>query len=310
MARVQGRRLPLSQLQRVKEARSRKLGVVIAPGVEAPTPIERWYRAQLQAHVNAMRDDIEKELFPMLLQDNYVLQTADSKVARLLFKNRDGFMDNLARMIDRMRKRWDVADARARELAGQFVGKIDKDTQAKIEKIVGNAMGVDLVKVLRNEGLTSVVEAGIVANVQLIKSIPREYLDKVQMIITQEGTKGQSSKSLIKQIQEVYPVTTRKARTIARDQTAKLNGDISRQRQVAAGIRGYRWRTVGDNAVRESHKERNGKFFAWSPSDVGKKLENGEIMRDPEADDIGHPGEDYNCRCYAEPVIELDTILQ
>lgn len=308
MARVQGRRLPLSQLGRIKEARARKLGVVIAPGVPPSTPIERWYRVQLQQHVDAMRADIEKELYPMLSQDTLKLQVVDSK--HLVFKNEDGFIQNLTRMIDRMRSRWDIADRQARALAGEFVGKVDKDTQAKIEKIVGNAMGVDLAKLMSSEGITSVIEAGIAANVQLIKSIPSSYLDKIQMIITQEGTKGRSGNSLIKQIQEVYPVTTRKARTIARDQTAKLNGDISRQRQVAAGIRGYRWRTVGDNAVRESHKERNGKYFAWLPEDVGKKLENGEVMRDPEADDIGNPGDDYNCRCYAEPVIELDTILQ
>ncbi len=46
----------------------------------------------------------------------------------------------------------------------------------------------------------------------------------------------------------------------------------------------YIWRTRGDPQVRPSHIENNGKLFAWD--------------NPPET---GHPGEDYGCRCTAEP---------
>ncbi|MDD9901481.1 MAG: phage minor head protein [Alphaproteobacteria bacterium] len=47
----------------------------------------------------------------------------------------------------------------------------------------------------------------------------------------------------------------------------------------------YIWRTQDDGKVRGSHAANNGKVFAWNtrPS-------------------MGHPGEDFNCRCWAEPV--------
>ena len=307
MNKIRGRVSPLSRTHKLQEARLRRLGTTIAKGVHASSAIEKWYYDQLMQHIRGMRDDIEHTLFPQLRADSLQLQVIDSK---FVFKNQDGFIDNFLAGLSELRERWDLADMQARALAAAVVGKVDKTTQGAIEKIVGDAMGVDLVKILSTEGLTNIIDAGIAANVQLITSIPRNYLDKVQMIITQEGTKGRSGNSLIKQIQDVYPVTENRARMIARDQTAKLNGDISRQRQVSAGIRGYRWRTVGDNAVRESHKERNGKFYAWNPEDVGKRLEDGSVMLDPEAEDIGHPGEDYQCRCIAEPVIELDLLLQ
>ncbi len=306
MNRIRGRVSPLSQTHKLKEARLRKLGTVIAKGVHASTAIENWYFDQLMQHINGMREDIESTLFPQLRADTLQLQVVDSK---FVFKNQDGFIDNFLAGLGKLRARWDLADKQARTLADAVVGRVDKTTQSAIEKIVGDAMGVDIVKMLSTEGLTDIIDAGIAANVQLITSIPREYLDKVQMVITQEGTKGRSGNSLIKQIQDIYPVTKDRARFIARDQTSKLNGDISRHRQVAAGIRGYRWRTVGDNAVRESHKERNGKFYAWNPEDVGKKLEDGSVMLDPEAEDIGHPGDDYQCRCIAEAVLELDRLL-
>ena len=46
----------------------------------------------------------------------------------------------------------------------------------------------------------------------------------------------------------------------------------------------YIWRTVGDDKVREAHAERDGCIFSWDDAPEG-----------------GHPGEDYNCRCTAEP---------
>jgi len=47
----------------------------------------------------------------------------------------------------------------------------------------------------------------------------------------------------------------------------------------------YIWRTVQDDKVRSSHAARAGETFSWTNPPEG-----------------GHPGEDYNCRCWAEPV--------
>ncbi len=52
----------------------------------------------------------------------------------------------------------------------------------------------------------------------------------------------------------------------------------------------YIWRTQGDDKVRASHAANNGKIFAWD--------------NPPET---GHPGEDYNCRCTAEPYVQGST---
>lgn len=46
----------------------------------------------------------------------------------------------------------------------------------------------------------------------------------------------------------------------------------------------YIWRTTGDDKVRATHAANNGKIFTWN---------------NPPA--TGHPGEDYGCRCVAEP---------
>lgn len=48
----------------------------------------------------------------------------------------------------------------------------------------------------------------------------------------------------------------------------------------------YIWRTRGDNKVRAAHAANNGKVFAWDNPPP-----------------TGHPGEDYGCRCTAEPYV-------
>lgn len=49
----------------------------------------------------------------------------------------------------------------------------------------------------------------------------------------------------------------------------------------------YVWRTQSDNLVRWEHIVKNGRIFKWDDPPAG-----------------GHPGQDYGCRCWAEPLDE------
>ena len=62
-------------------------------------------------------------------------------------------------------------------------------------------------------------------------------------------------------------------------------GAIYGLRQRALGIESYVWRTQGDDKVRDGHAARAGRRFLWDDAPEG-----------------GHPGQDHNCRCIAEPV--------
>jgi len=67
----------------------------------------------------------------------------------------------------------------------------------------------------------------------------------------------------------------------------RLSQGLDQKRQQAIGIRKYVWRTRGDAKVRTAHAVNDGKIFEW---------------RNPPA--TGHPGEDFNCRCWAEPSLD------
>jgi SPP1 gp7 family putative phage head morphogenesis protein len=60
------------------------------------------------------------------------------------------------------------------------------------------------------------------------------------------------------------------------------------------GIDKYKWKTVGDHKVRESHVELDGDEIDWdSPPIV-----------DPKTGRTAHAGMDFNCRCQSLPLVE------
>jgi SPP1 gp7 family putative phage head morphogenesis protein len=70
------------------------------------------------------------------------------------------------------------------------------------------------------------------------------------------------------------------------DKTVEALNDETEKQDSSNGQ--YVWRTVQDDHVRTSHRQRDGQTFSWNAPPEG-----------------GHPGEDYNCRCWAVPVKEV-----
>jgi SPP1 gp7 family putative phage head morphogenesis protein len=124
-------------------------------------------------------------------------------------------------------------------------------------------------------------------NTQLITSIPKKYLDQVQDIVLHNFQRGRRAEDFQDEVEERFGVAESRAALIARDQVSKLNGALTQERQESIGIDGYFWRTSEDERVRPTHVAHDGKRFQWE---------------DPPPD-TGHPGEDINCRCHADPDI-------
>lgn len=140
------------------------------------------------------------------------------------------------------------------------------------------------------------IEEWIRQNTDLISTIPNETLAKMKEIVYNGYTSGKTTTKMLKEIQRAYKVSLKHARLIARDQTAKLNGQIQRHQQMDAGITEYIWCTCGDERVRDSHKALDGKKFSWDTPPVNS---DGRAC---------HPGEDYQCRCIGRPVFNNSNL--
>lgn len=125
-------------------------------------------------------------------------------------------------------------------------------------------------------------------NIDLMVKAGRDYAASVKEILDDPSSYDLAPRDLAELIQARGEVSQSRAELIARDQTLKLNGQITQTRQENAGISSYIWSTSLDERVRETHAAHEGQTFSWSspPSDTGA------------------PGQDFQCRCVGLPVIE------
>lgn len=123
--------------------------------------------------------------------------------------------------------------------------------------------------------------------ISLVEDAARVYAGDVKDILGNPSkTFGMQWRDIRDLLLDRGNVSESRAELIARDQTLKLNGAIAKANQEASGITRYMWSTSKDERVRPTHRALEGQVFAWaSPPPVG------------------HPGQDFQCRCVAMPVL-------
>ena len=109
---------------------------------------------------------------------------------------------------------------------------------------------------------------------------------------------GQSPTQIANNIQEATGITRRRARGIARDQAAKLHGEITERRQRQAGIKYFRWVTSKDERVGTDHARAAARDVGYGPG----------VYRWDRPPKEGIPGRATrpNCRCTATPIFEWE----
>jgi len=152
------------------------------------------------------------------------------------------------------------------------------------------------------------VQNQIMENAYYIRTLPLEIAKNVTAYIARETLKGRRPEAIQKEIEEMFPEHTKaRARLIARTEVSKTQSAVVEERAKEYGINWYVWRPVGgargDGRTRLSHRHMAGVLVNWNdkPSPealIGIKSTLGKY----------HAGCAPNCRCYAEPVIDLDMV--
>lgn len=248
-------------------------------------PIELAYRAQLLSILGAAKklvDDLLVSRLPQIQAQVPGIRKDDwsDEVNRALGDVRARFAG-----LNQLRGQHRTAKDAYRSAAEGVAREVARRNLESIRAQVRAAAGVDVF--LGDAGVSSQVGAFAAENVSLISSIPEDYFRQVEGIVMRNFRAGRRAEDFQQEIEDRFGVAESRAALIARDQVSKLNGDLTRVRQTSLGIEHYIWRTSQDERVRDSHAALEGKKIAWD---------------DPP--EVGHPGEDYNCRCNAEPVIE------
>jgi SPP1 gp7 family putative phage head morphogenesis protein len=167
---------------------------------------------------------------------------------------------------------------------------------ARRDLVTWEERGKEMSRALRKELLWAptgeAMRAAMEEQVTLITSLPIEAAQRVHKIAREQILNSERYPELQKEIMRSGHVTESRARLIARTETARTASLLTESRARYVGSTHYIWHSVGDSDVRPRHRKLNGHVFAWDDPPVSG-----------ESGERSHPGQIYNCRCFAEPII-------
>ena len=194
-------------------------------------------------------------------------------------------------------------DKLATKLAKQIVAKQSSLNAKTWRQAAAKTMqGRRLYKLLSKE-LGPEFDKLIEKTAEQIRTLPYNISTKIVKHVADLTTKGMRSDDIAKEInKQIFSYSTASARLIARTQVAKTLASITEVRSQRLGVSCYVWWTLGGPRVRDSHRIMNDVICLWSqpPSP--------EALNKQENKGYYHPGGIYNCRCYAEPILDLDQV--
>jgi uncharacterized protein with gpF-like domain len=225
---------------------------------------ELKYRKTLQSLVAEMRADIQKVLEEY--QRKHVYDA--SSPLRMIFS--------------KLRDKWYIRFEKVgRVLAQWFAEATDKRTKKQISRKM-KEVGWTLSPNYNSTDKTLILEI-INNNIELIKTIPQQYLHNLQKVVTQAFIEGGNMGKITKVIEHIGTVANNRAALIARDQTNKATQQLAAVNAKAFGATKGRWIHVpGKYSSRRTHIAMDKKVFLLDEglydSSVGRNVKPGELI--------------------------------
>lgn len=279
-----------------------------AGSVKFPFVQEVNYRNKILELVKFIQKEIKIKLIsqlPALYSQNTIIR-------------KDDFIDDIENIINSIKSSAeyktlttirDLSEV-ANTLSKFTLSQIAKSLSGKIE-VTAQPVGVDIFTSLGNSDLQLIIKSWTYTNTRLIKSIPENLLNDVELIVQTGFRAGTSIREISKQIKDKFGVSENRANLIARDQIAKLNSNITKNEYHNLGLNDYVWNTSGDERVRASHLPLNNKICSWQNPTIYKenaedkkwKLRSNIKSKTPPVEkDVGI---DFQCRCTAIALIPI-----
>ncbi len=240
--------------------------------------------------------DVDQIIVPLIrgLEKQY---TGDSIV-------NDSWVDDIIAAFQQLITKWSspLFSKSAQETSIKFVSSLNVNNRRKFASTM-KPIGIKGFDVFGDsQQLQDILSASVAENTQLIKTIPGQYLNQVQTIVMSNMRSGLRPSTIVNQLSDQYGISKNRAKVIARDQTTKANGMISKQRQEDTGFQYFKWVDSDDSRVRARHKK-------ISEADIG--FGKGVYKWDnPPKNDKGQqiiPGYEIQCRCTASPVTQYQV---
>lgn len=275
--------MPASAFRAVETTGNRRISKWIDLEPNAPSAgIEAAYLAKLVRLIERMDNSVTYWI-EARYKNNEPLAMDDVLPASELTKT-------INELVARWQKLWDKA---AKKIAKHFMFEVAARNDATLRRILREANWS--VKFTMSPAMRDVMKATLQQNVELIKSIPQQYLKNVQGDVMRSIQAGRDLGGLSKALQKNYGVTKRRAAFIARSQNNLATGAMDRARKLELGLTKSKWRhSKAGKEPRPTHLANDGKLY-----DTAK----GWYDPDPKVKRHIYPGELPNCRCQSITVV-------
>lgn len=243
-----------------------------------PKNIENKLRMVIQFYTNLKikraKKNIDNGQLPLFILTNEEKISYLKELTRVAVEHNRTVIKDMANRLnvnavkDRINKQW----------VKSLFGVVDKNIE--FEKL--QQIRIDRVAEQLKKWNINIVDNGKISKTQLkaLKQDVQMYRNNKQIRnIISNLESGKFDRSDIKKL-DAY--LKRRNENIARNETGNLYSQEVKDLMIENDLEYYIWRTVGDDRVRDEHAERDGKKFSIY-------------------DDL-MPGEDFNCRCWAEPI--------
>ena len=252
----------------------------IVRAVHANVGVEAWYRTQLQWAIREMSQSMLHEVRACWREHRPTIGMAqDANPSWLMRKALTKWGGIWERRLDKL------ADELGKKFADQSIGVTETAMRFAF------AEAGFTVKFRPSRGSLEVYQAVLAENVNLIKSIPQQYLTQVQSQVWQSVMKGADMGELTAAIEKQYGIAWRRAAFIARDQNNKAKAIIENERRSELGITEAIWQHSGaGKEPRPEHVKFSGKRYELVK---GAYLEGKWVW----------PGTEPNCRCTSRAII-------
>lgn len=189
----------------------------------------------------------------------------------------------------------------ASKAAKMLVYNVNRQSE-KQWKAQGRTINELLKKELKQKEMIKLMGYHIDQNIALIQSLPIDAAKRAYKILMEGHVSGARFESLTDQIERIGKVSHNRATLIARTETSKIGTALTQARSNLLDLKWYVWRTSQDVRVRDSHHLMDRVLISWDEPPAPEQLKNIKST-------LGHyhAGNAPNCRCYAEPLLDIST---
>ena len=246
------------------------------------------YNKKINVLIDEMVFRTEKEIKNLYKSDaassHFSQDASISSAARILF---NGLLKDFTVMFS----------SKSKSIAGGLFDDLEKWTNRSLaQSLSDRSKSIIFKPELKDPKLNEIRKASIGKNIDLIKTIPQDYLRKTKQIVFHSITTGQGLKEIQGHLEQQKDYTKRKAQLVALDQVRKITTTIAATKLKKHGSKKFKWlHTGGSQHPREEHIAMNNKIFSYDDPPV----------IDSKTGEIGLPAQTYNCRCRLCPVIEF-----